>query len=142
MRAGRLAARACGSRRRALVRRRAAYARPGESQHPTLWQFDGVVRLTVRGGLRAGGRVLVQGTGGVALFGLQIAEAHGADVFVTSGDPVKRARVEASGVEWWGRIVLTEAERQKAPVLLNGGFASSGGVLVAGTGFEPVTFRL
>jgi NADPH:quinone reductase-like Zn-dependent oxidoreductase len=45
-----------------------------------------------RGGLRAGMRVLVQGTGGVALFRLQIAKAHGAELFVTPGDPDKRAR--------------------------------------------------
>jgi NADPH:quinone reductase-like Zn-dependent oxidoreductase len=55
--------------------------------------------LIERGGLRAGMRVLVQGTGGVALFGLQIAKAHGAEVFVTSGDAGKRARVEALGAD-------------------------------------------
>ncbi|WP_446721505.1 zinc-dependent alcohol dehydrogenase family protein [Methylobacterium sp. DCY52] len=55
--------------------------------------------LIERGGLKAGTRVLVQGTGGVALFGLQIAKAHGAEVFVTSGDAGKRARVRALGAD-------------------------------------------
>ena len=41
--------------------------------------------LVERGHLRAGQSVLVQGTGGVALFALQIAKAHGAEVFVSSG---------------------------------------------------------
>ena len=53
--------------------------------------------LVERGGLRAGQTVLVQGTGGVALFGLQIARAHGAEVIVTSGDDGKLARAKALG---------------------------------------------
>lgn len=53
--------------------------------------------LIERGHLHAGQTVLVQGTGGVALFGLQIAAAHGAQVFVTSGDDDKLARARALG---------------------------------------------
>lgn len=48
--------------------------------------------LVEQGGLRAGQTVLVQGTGGVALFGLQLARAHGAQVIVTSGSEDKRRR--------------------------------------------------
>jgi len=44
------------------------------------------------GGVRAGQTVLVHGTGGVALFGLQIAKAHGAAVIVISGDGAKLTR--------------------------------------------------
>ncbi|PWC34844.1 NAD(P)-dependent alcohol dehydrogenase [Azospirillum sp. TSO22-1] len=55
--------------------------------------------LVERGGLRAGESVLVQGTGGVALFGLQIAKAHGAEVFVTSGSGEKRERARALGAD-------------------------------------------
>jgi NADPH:quinone reductase-like Zn-dependent oxidoreductase len=40
--------------------------------------------LVERGKLHAGQTVVVQGTGGVALLGLQIAAAHGADVIVVS----------------------------------------------------------
>lgn len=53
--------------------------------------------LVERGGLHAGHTVVVQGTGGVALFGLQIARAHGADVIVTSSSAEKRERVKALG---------------------------------------------
>jgi NADPH:quinone reductase-like Zn-dependent oxidoreductase len=53
--------------------------------------------LVERGGLRAGQSVLVQGTGGVAMFALQIAKAHGADVFVTSASDEKLARAKALG---------------------------------------------
>jgi len=53
--------------------------------------------LVERGHLHAGQSVLVQGTGGVALFGLQIARAHGAEVIVVSGDDDKLARAKALG---------------------------------------------
>ncbi len=50
-----------------------------------------------RGHLQAGETVLVQGTGGVALFGLQLATAHGAKVIVTSSSDAKLARAKALG---------------------------------------------
>lgn len=53
--------------------------------------------LIERGHLQAGKSVLVQGTGGVALFGLQLARAYGADVIVVSGDDDKLARAMALG---------------------------------------------
>jgi len=55
--------------------------------------------LIERGGLKAGDKVLVQGTGGVALFGLQIAKAHGAEVFITSGSAEKLERAVALGAD-------------------------------------------
>ncbi|ACE92474.1 Zn-dependent alcohol dehydrogenase GroES-like protein [Rhizobium phaseoli] len=51
------------------------------------------------GRLKAGDKVLVQGTGGVALFGLQIAKAHGAEVFITSGSAEKLERASALGAD-------------------------------------------
>ncbi len=50
--------------------------------------------LAVQGNVKAGDTVLVQGTGGVALFALQFAKLLGARVIVTSGsdDKLKRAR--------------------------------------------------
>ena len=53
--------------------------------------------LVEQGKLHAGETVLVQGTGGVALFALQIAKAHGAEVYVTSGSDEKLARALALG---------------------------------------------
>ncbi|WP_067464714.1 zinc-dependent alcohol dehydrogenase family protein [Actinomadura macra] len=53
--------------------------------------------LIENGHLRAGQTVVVQGTGGVALFGLQIAAAHGAEVIVISGDDAKLADAKALG---------------------------------------------
>lgn len=53
--------------------------------------------LTTRGGLQAGDTVLVLGTGGVSIFGLQFATALGARVIVTSSSDAKLERAKALG---------------------------------------------
>lgn len=58
--------------------------------------------LVVRGGLAAGDTVLVQGTGGVALFGLQIASALGARTIVLSSSDEKRERAMRLGA--WATV--------------------------------------
>ncbi len=54
--------------------------------------------LVERARVRAGDNVLIPSTGGVALFGLQIAKASGAKVIV-SGRPANRERTEALGAD-------------------------------------------
>jgi NADPH:quinone reductase-like Zn-dependent oxidoreductase len=49
------------------------------------------------GGLRAGDTVLLQGTGGVSIFALQIAKMFGARVLITSGSDEKLARATQMG---------------------------------------------
>lgn len=49
--------------------------------------------------LRPGDVVLVQGTGGVSIFGLQLAKAAGARVIVTSSSQEKRARATTMGAD-------------------------------------------
>lgn len=51
----------------------------------------------VEGGLKAGETVLVQGTGGVSIFALQIAKVFGARVLVTSGSDEKMKRAISLG---------------------------------------------
>lgn len=51
------------------------------------------------GGLKAGDHVLVQGTGGVALFALQFAKLAGASVVATSSSDEKLARVRELGAD-------------------------------------------
>lgn len=58
----------------------------------TAWQA-----LVVRGRLAAEDTLLVQGTGGVALFGLQIANAFGAKTIVLSSSDEKRERAMKLG---------------------------------------------
>ena len=53
--------------------------------------------LVEQGHLHAGQTVVIQGTGGVSLFGLQFAAAHGANVIVLSGDDDKLARAKELG---------------------------------------------
>ncbi|MCX7230746.1 MAG: NAD(P)-dependent alcohol dehydrogenase [Burkholderiales bacterium] len=55
--------------------------------------------LVTEGGLRAGDRLLVQGTGGVALFALQFAKMAGAHVTVISSSDDKLARARALGAD-------------------------------------------
>jgi NADPH:quinone reductase-like Zn-dependent oxidoreductase len=71
--------------------------------------------LVTDGRIKPGATVLVQGTGGVALFALQIAKAAGAKVIATSSTAEKLDRLKASGADHvinrredpeWGQTVL------------------------------------
>lgn len=55
--------------------------------------------LAVDGALKAGDRVLIQGTGGVSLFALQFAKAAGAEVILTSSSEEKLARARQLGAD-------------------------------------------
>jgi NADPH:quinone reductase-like Zn-dependent oxidoreductase len=55
--------------------------------------------LVTEGNLTAGDTVLVQGTGGVSLFALQLAKILGARVIATSSSDEKLARVRALGAD-------------------------------------------
>jgi NADPH:quinone reductase-like Zn-dependent oxidoreductase len=55
--------------------------------------------LVEKGGVHAGQTVLILGTGGVSLFALQIAKAHGARVIVTSSSDEKLARARELGAD-------------------------------------------
>lgn len=58
----------------------------------TAWQA-----LVTRGALKSGDSVLVQGTGGVSIFGLQFGVMHGARVIVTSSSDEKLSRARKLG---------------------------------------------
>ncbi len=55
--------------------------------------------LVEQGGLKAGETVVLLGTGGVSLFGLQIAKLHGARTIITSSSDEKLARATALGAD-------------------------------------------
>ena len=55
--------------------------------------------LVERGKVRAGQTVVAQGTGGVALFAMQIAKAHGATTIITSSSDEKIERALALGID-------------------------------------------
>lgn len=56
--------------------------------------------LFVSGSLRPGETVLIQGTGGVSLFGLQFAKAAGAQVIITSSSDEKLERARLLGADY------------------------------------------
>ena len=62
--------------------------------------------LVTQGNVHAGDTVLVQGTGGVSLFALQLARSLGARVIVTSSSEAKLETAEKLGC--WRRINYTE----------------------------------
>ena len=55
--------------------------------------------LVPTGHLQAGDTVLLLGTGGVSIFGLQFAKLHGARVIITSSSDEKLARAKALGAD-------------------------------------------
>lgn len=71
--------------------------------------------LFERGHLQPGETVLVQGTGGVALFGLQLATAAGARVIVTSSSDAKLERARALGA--WATLNYRHTPDWAAEVL-------------------------
>ncbi|WP_421838258.1 zinc-dependent alcohol dehydrogenase family protein [Novosphingobium sp.] len=76
--------------------------------------------LFERGKLTAGETVLVQGTGGVALFGLQLAAAQGARVIVTSSSDAKLERAAALGA-WKTINYKNQPDWDQAAMALTGG---------------------
>ncbi len=64
--------------------------------------------LVTRGGLRAGQTVLCLGTGGVSIFGLQIAQAFGARVIITSSSDAKLERARRLGA--WATVNYREVD--------------------------------
>lgn len=86
--------------------------------------------LFVGGRVGPGDTVLVQGTGGVSLFALQLARAAGARVIATSSSAEKRARAEALGA-WktidykanpdWGKAALALTEGRGVDLVVDVG---------------------
>lgn len=73
----------------------------------------------VNGSLRAGETVLVQGSGRVSIYALQIAKKAGAKVIATSSDDEKLAQLRALGADHtinyrsqpeWGRLAFDWTE--------------------------------
>lgn len=75
--------------------------------------------LVEKGHLTAGQTVLIQGTGGVSLFGLQIASALGANVILTSSSDEKLARGKSLGASHTINYARTPAWEKEALALTN-----------------------
>ncbi|MFB1479208.1 NAD(P)-dependent alcohol dehydrogenase [Corallococcus sp. RDP092CA] len=89
--------------------------------------------LVTQGGLKAGDTVLVQGTGGVSIFALQIARLFGARVIVTSSRDDKLERALKLGAQE-GINYVTTPDWEKAARALTGGVGVDHVVEVGGAG--------
>lgn len=83
--------------------------------------------------LIAGSTVLLQGTGGVSIFGLQLAKAMGVQVIITSSSDDKLARAKQLGADH-GINYKTTPDWDKAAVELTGGRGVDCVVEVGGAG--------
>jgi NADPH:quinone reductase-like Zn-dependent oxidoreductase len=90
--------------------------------------------LTKFAPVQPGQRVLLLGTGGVSIFGLQFAKALGAEVFITSSRAHKLERAQALGADHgldylaipdWGREVRKLTANQGVDVVLEVGGAGT-----------------
>ncbi|WP_375771359.1 NAD(P)-dependent alcohol dehydrogenase [Archangium gephyra] len=89
--------------------------------------------LVTLGGLKAGDTVLLQGTGGVSIFALQIARMMGARVILTSSRDDKLERARALGAHE-GINYVTTPDWDKAARALTGGTGVDHVVEVGGAG--------
>ena len=102
--------------------------------------------LVEKGRLHAGQTVLLQGTGGVSIFALLIAKAHGARVIITSSSDEKLARARQLGAdetinyrtfpEWDRQVMQLTGNRGVDHIVEVGGAGE-----VGGTGTLPLSFR-
>lgn len=115
--------------------------------------------LVVRAGLKSGDTLLVQGTGGVAMFGLQFGIALGAEVIVLSSSHDKLAKAQGMGASAlinyrerpdWDAAVMEATSGQGASHILElggpqtydrsvGSIAAGGTIVQVGvlSGFDP-----
>ena len=77
--------------------------------------------LISRGGMRKGDRVLLLGTGGVSVFGLQFAVAAGAQAFITSSSDEKLERARELGATGTLNYVATPEWAESIRQLSRGG---------------------
>jgi NADPH:quinone reductase-like Zn-dependent oxidoreductase len=89
--------------------------------------------LVVDGQIKAGSTVLVQGTGGVSIFALQLAKAMGAVVIATSSSDEKLARLKTMGADHLINYKTTEAWGAKV-LEITGGIGVDHVVEIGGSG--------
>jgi len=92
--------------------------------------------LVVNGQVKAGDVVLVQGTGGVSIYALQIAKALGATVIATSSSAAKLERLKALGADY---LINYQSEPKwgQAAKKLTGGVGVDHVVEIGGAGTMP-----
>lgn len=91
--------------------------------------------LTHTGGLIAGQKVLIEGTGGMSLLGFQLAKAAGAKIYATTSSPEKAEKLMGMGAEAvvnykeeerWGKSIFKQSGGGVDIVLDVGGGSTMG----------------
>ena len=96
--------------------------------------------LVEQGGLKAGETVVLLGTGGVSLFGLQIAKLHGARTIITSSSDEKLARATELGADATINY-RTTPDWEKKVLELTGGHGADHILEVGGAGTFAKSLR-
>lgn len=96
--------------------------------------------LVEQGGVKAGETVVLLGTGGVSLFGLQIAKQHGARTIITSSSDEKLARAVALGADATINY-RTTPDWEKQVLELTGGHGADHVLEVGGAGTFAKSLR-
>ena len=96
--------------------------------------------LVDQGGVKAGETVVLLGTGGVSLFGLQIAKLHGARTIITSSSDEKLARATALGADATINY-RTTPDWEKKVIELTGGHGADHVLEVGGAGTFAKSLR-
>jgi len=96
--------------------------------------------LVEQGGLKAGETVVLLGTGGVSVFGLQIAKLHGARTIITSSSDEKLARATALGADATINY-RTTPDWEKKVLELTGGHGADHILEVGGAGTFAKSLR-
>ncbi len=96
--------------------------------------------LVDQGRVKAGERVVLLGTGGVSLFGLQIAKLHGARTIITSSSDEKLARATALGADATINY-RTTPDWEKKVIELTGGHGADHVLEVGGAGTFAKSLR-
>lgn len=101
--------------------------------------------LCVSGRVRAGDTVLLLGTGGVSIFGLQFAKMSGARVIITSKDDKKLGRARKLGADMTINYTTTPDWHEKVLEMTNGRgvdyVVEVGGAGTLARSFQSVGFR-
>ncbi len=109
----------------------AVYDEEGIVRIPDALSFEAAATLPIAGVtawnalfgghvVRPGNRVLVQGTGGVAMFAIQLAHAAGAEVVVISSSDAKLAKAKQHGARYGINYTTTPEWDSKARQLFGG----------------------
>ena len=107
--------------------------------------------LTLTGGMMAGQKVLIEGTGGMSILGLQMAIAGGAQVYATTSSDAKAQRLKDLGCvdvvnykedERWGKTIFKKSGGVDLILDVGGGSTMQQSIEAAGFGAKIISIGI